>query len=411
MPDLEVATEGVPRRVFTLLHEARPVLLSRRDRLVALRLPWPGAVRARAAGLDGDAEVTREPCGRGRARLHYPRMIRLALALATLVWAGCSAPTPARELRRLSYHELYEVEHIVELPDGYALLGRHGLAAYDHDDATRWTLEPLGSPLELAVLAGNELLVAASDGAGIRLDRVGLDGTFRSSVLVSDPMGPLDRPRAALRPNGGAWIFGGEWPQLWFGSVGPDGTAAIAWSAREARQDLVVAESGGAYALRSSWTNDTRSDLTLELQHLAEDGTPRWSTIVYEPSMSERFELGGALHLDGYGGVYVSTIRYDASGEELLVRRYDAAGASSSTTSEPAAPGGAGNTVVRPEGGVLWLDLVDHSAIRVRLTDASGEIAEEAVFEGDGTPIMDAIFIDGVLHVLTHDGLTRIAVP
>jgi hypothetical protein len=53
MPDLEVITEQGPRRVLTLLHEARPVLLDLGERGVLGIAPWADRVKqveARYAG-------------------------------------------------------------------------------------------------------------------------------------------------------------------------------------------------------------------------------------------------------------------------------------------------------------------------------------------------------------------------
>jgi len=53
MPDLDVDTESGPRRVFTLLHEARPVLLNLGQPGALDITPWADRVRridARSAG-------------------------------------------------------------------------------------------------------------------------------------------------------------------------------------------------------------------------------------------------------------------------------------------------------------------------------------------------------------------------
>ena len=53
MPDLDLVTENGPKRVFTLLHEARPVLLDLGEPRVVDIAPWAGRVEridARYAG-------------------------------------------------------------------------------------------------------------------------------------------------------------------------------------------------------------------------------------------------------------------------------------------------------------------------------------------------------------------------
>ncbi|HVV87363.1 MAG TPA: FAD-dependent oxidoreductase [Kofleriaceae bacterium] len=57
MPDLDVVTGDGPRRVFTLLHEARPVLLDLGEPGVLDLAPWSDRVRHVAARYDGPWEL------------------------------------------------------------------------------------------------------------------------------------------------------------------------------------------------------------------------------------------------------------------------------------------------------------------------------------------------------------------
>jgi 2-polyprenyl-6-methoxyphenol hydroxylase-like FAD-dependent oxidoreductase len=57
MPDLDLATDGGPLRVFTLLHEARGVLLSLGDPLAPGASPWFDRVHAVDARYDGTWEL------------------------------------------------------------------------------------------------------------------------------------------------------------------------------------------------------------------------------------------------------------------------------------------------------------------------------------------------------------------
>ncbi|HWP07876.1 MAG TPA: FAD-dependent monooxygenase [Polyangiaceae bacterium] len=57
MPDLEVLTDGGPRRVFTLLHAARPVLLDFGDAKSVAIAPWAARVRHVAARYTGSWEL------------------------------------------------------------------------------------------------------------------------------------------------------------------------------------------------------------------------------------------------------------------------------------------------------------------------------------------------------------------
>ena len=57
MPDLDLVTDGGPLRVFTLLHEARGVLLSLGDPLAPAASPWFDRVHAVDARYDGRWEL------------------------------------------------------------------------------------------------------------------------------------------------------------------------------------------------------------------------------------------------------------------------------------------------------------------------------------------------------------------
>jgi hypothetical protein len=57
MPDLEVATESGPKRVFTMLHAARPVLLTLREPGAIDVSPWAKRVERVDAGYDGAWEL------------------------------------------------------------------------------------------------------------------------------------------------------------------------------------------------------------------------------------------------------------------------------------------------------------------------------------------------------------------
>lgn len=327
-------------------------------------------------------------------------------------------PMESSELGVVSYQELREVEHIEQIPDGYAVLGRTGLRAYDEDDLALWTVESAGPSLALGLSAEGDALRIASEGDGvIRLDRVGLDGVRHDpSELseLSDPTGPLDEPTLVLREDGGAWVHGGGWPFFWQGRVLPDGTLMVERSESEERRALVPARDDEAYALRATWTSDAGVVDFMELQRLRADGTPEWTLMVHDGShdATGAFELGGTLGPDGRGGVYVVTLRSNMTDPaKTVVRQYDADGDLVSSEAEPHTPQSSLRSLARPGGGSLWLEGVAGAKINVRLVDPSGEITDEASFEGDGTPIMDATFIGDLLHVLSQDGLTRIYVP
>lgn len=326
-----------------------------------------------------------------------------------------SDPTNSSELSLVSYHELHEVEHIEPIPDGYAVLGRAGLVAYDEDDQPRWQVEPTGTPLALSLAAEGDALRMASEGNGtVRVDRVGLDGALEDPIELSDPEGSLDEPTVVLREDGGAWVHGGLWPFFWQGRMLSDGTLEIERPESEERRALVLARDDEAYALRVSWTTEVGIPEHVELQRLQADGTPKWTTTVHDGSHDSTgaFELGGTLGPDGRDGVYVVTLRSNMTDPaKTIVRRYDADGNLLSNEVEPQTPQSSLRSLARPGGGSLWLEGVAGSKINVRLVDLAGEITDEASFDGDGTPIMDATFIDDILHVLTHDGLTRIYVP
>jgi hypothetical protein len=55
MPDLDLTTADGPRRVFTLLHDARPVLLNLGEPLDIT--PWAGRVQLVGASYDGEWEL------------------------------------------------------------------------------------------------------------------------------------------------------------------------------------------------------------------------------------------------------------------------------------------------------------------------------------------------------------------
>jgi 3-(3-hydroxy-phenyl)propionate hydroxylase len=57
MPDLDVVAEDGPRRVFTLLHEARPVLLNLGEAVGLDITPWTDRVPAIDAEYDGPWEL------------------------------------------------------------------------------------------------------------------------------------------------------------------------------------------------------------------------------------------------------------------------------------------------------------------------------------------------------------------
>jgi 3-(3-hydroxy-phenyl)propionate hydroxylase len=57
MPDLDIETADGPLRVFTLLHDARPVLLNLGDPGGLDLGPWADRVRLVAAGYDGAWEL------------------------------------------------------------------------------------------------------------------------------------------------------------------------------------------------------------------------------------------------------------------------------------------------------------------------------------------------------------------
>ena len=57
MPDLDLVTAGGPRRVFTLLHEARPVLLNLGEPGGVDITPWADRVQLVDAGYGGPWEL------------------------------------------------------------------------------------------------------------------------------------------------------------------------------------------------------------------------------------------------------------------------------------------------------------------------------------------------------------------
>jgi 3-(3-hydroxy-phenyl)propionate hydroxylase len=57
MPDLDLVTESGPRRVFSLLHEARPVLLNLAEPGVLDSAPWADRVQQLDAKYDGRWEL------------------------------------------------------------------------------------------------------------------------------------------------------------------------------------------------------------------------------------------------------------------------------------------------------------------------------------------------------------------
>jgi hypothetical protein len=57
MPDLDVATADGPLRVFTLLHDARPILLNLGERGAFDIAPWADRVRLVDADYDGVWEL------------------------------------------------------------------------------------------------------------------------------------------------------------------------------------------------------------------------------------------------------------------------------------------------------------------------------------------------------------------
>ncbi|MEM9452925.1 MAG: hypothetical protein AAGF11_02015 [Myxococcota bacterium] len=324
-------------------------------------------------------------------------------------------PVETSELSLVSYRELREVEHIEAIAAGYAVLGRHGLAAYDQDDRTQWEVELPGAPLALGLTAEGDALRMATEGEGVVwLDRIDLGGALGEPVELSDPEGPLDMPTVVLREDGGAWVHGGQWPFFWQGRVLPDGTLEVERPEAEERRALLPAQANGAYALRATWTTDTGIPEQVDLQRLAADGTAQWTVMVHDGThdATGAFELGGTLGPDGRGGVYVVTLRSNMSAPaKAVVRRYDAEGTLLSNEVELHTPQSSLRSLARPGGGSVWLEGVAGTRINVRLVDLGGEISDKASFEGDGTPIMDATFIGNILHVLTHDGLTRIYVP
>ncbi|MCA9704784.1 MAG: hypothetical protein KDK70_02905 [Myxococcales bacterium] len=357
------------------------------------------------------------------------RWIVVALALVGLGCGGDDAADPMMMMEPdeaapsfVSYHALSEVEHIEPMPAGYALLGRRGLVAYDDDDQTQWELDPAGAPLTLGLAAdGSALRMAVAGEAealgSVRVDRVDLDGAVAESFALVDPAGPLDQPTVVLREDGGAWIHGGQWPFFWQGRMFPDGTIEVVRPEAEERRALLAAKDDEAYALRSTWTTDVGVPELVELQRLDAEGTPLWSVTVHDGShdATGAFELGGTLGPDGQGGVLVMTRRSNQTDpEKTVIRRYDAEGRLVWTQAEPPTGLGSPRTLARPGlgGGSVWIDESDGgNQLVVRLVDPSGETTAEGRFDGDHTPITDVTFIGDVLHVLTHDGLTRIYVP
>ena len=68
MPDLDLVTASGPRRVFTLLHDARPVLLNLGEPGALDIAPWADRVRlidARYAGRGSSRCSARSPLRRG----------------------------------------------------------------------------------------------------------------------------------------------------------------------------------------------------------------------------------------------------------------------------------------------------------------------------------------------------------
>jgi 3-(3-hydroxy-phenyl)propionate hydroxylase len=57
MPDLDITTSSAPLRVYTLLHDARPVLLNFGERGALDTTPWKDRVRLVDAGYNGVWEL------------------------------------------------------------------------------------------------------------------------------------------------------------------------------------------------------------------------------------------------------------------------------------------------------------------------------------------------------------------
>jgi hypothetical protein len=64
MPDLDLSTESGPRRVFTLLHEARPVLLNLAEPAALDITPWASRVKR----VDARYDVAKSPAGDDSAK-------------------------------------------------------------------------------------------------------------------------------------------------------------------------------------------------------------------------------------------------------------------------------------------------------------------------------------------------------
>lgn len=345
---------------------------------------------------------------------------RWAVVLAFAV-GGCRAegddPTqPADDTAPsfVSYHSLREAEHIEPTAEGYAVLGGRGLAAYDADDQAQWTMDTTGLPLSLGrTVDGVALRMASAAQGQVRLDRVKLDGTADAPVELVDLEGPLDEPQVVFREDGGAWIHGGRWPSFWQGQVLPDGTLQVERSEAEERRDLLALAGDQAFALRSTWASEFE---LVELQRLSPDGSAQWTVTVHDGShdATGAFELDGTLGPDGRGGVLVMTVRDNlVDPPKTIVRSYDADGELQWTRDEPVTGTTVPRALTRPglAGGAVWLEQTDGGQLVVRLVDPAGETTDEAEFDGNGTPVVDATFIDDTLHVLTRGGLTRIYVP
>ncbi len=335
--------------------------------------------------------------------------LRAAKCLAvSLALVGCAEPA-ASGPQVISYREMYEVNRIVEIEDGYAIAGAHGVFAYEHNDALRWETEWRENPVAMTRFGDDALMVATRSGArddmDIQLHRVDPDGAINGTTVVAAPGRPSS---VELVSTGKAWVFGCDYPQCWFGTVSAAGEVALESSPNIERVALAF-EGDGAFVAQTTWTTPTWDDNEIDLVRLAEDGSVRWQTRV-----STSAEDGGASSYHLVRGPHDDVMLVGAhpllgAGERTL-RRFDADGRLVEQRRRPLR-GEYEAPFVSPDGGILWLAVTDPTEMHIELVDADGKTIEETVIPGDGTPVMDATFIGDVLYVLTHDGLTRVAVP
>lgn len=342
-----------------------------------------------------------------------PRALALLVLLGTSGVFGCAEPA---DFRVLSSHTLLEVNRIVEIEDGYAVAGSHGLFAYRHDAAEQWHVPMDGMANALRRLDDDDLVVSTLNDHGsgpidVNLYRVDAAGAL--SELTTVEVGK-SLPSAAFTPAGVAVIKSCDYPEgcsSW--TVGQAGEVEYDLSP-DTCQSHVPVEGDGRFVLRTRYTDEMWSARDVDLVRLEQDGTPRWSTR-FDPGAHEGYPLGHRIHAGPEGSVFVSFTlgRPDAetggSKQFHVVQRFGATGEIGDERITPQASG-VQMPVVRPGGGTVWIRQED-STVELRLDNGDDERTAELTIDEYFGPVMDAVFIGDVLYLLENDGLIRVAVP